>query len=132
MESCTDGLLCSTIASGLESCNYFKGGLLACSDEVKTVCGVDVSIIERYGKESTEVTRAMAESVRRNLKTDVGMGVGGNMDPDRNSGIAFVCLSSDAFEQNFTHRLRGNLSRMKQRAVYAALFDLRRILLEEA
>src|SRR5512136_840074 len=30
MESCTEGLLCSTIASGHESCSYFKGGLLAC------------------------------------------------------------------------------------------------------
>jgi nicotinamide-nucleotide amidase len=131
MESCTKGLLCSTIASGRESCNYFKGGMLVCSDEAKTACGVDVSIVERFGKESIEVTKAMAETARRNLKTDIGMGVGGNINPDKNSGDAFICLSSDAFEQTFTHKLRGNHSRMKQRAVYAALFDLRKILLEE-
>jgi nicotinamide-nucleotide amidase len=131
MESCTEGLLCSTIASGRESCNYFKGGLLVCSDEAKTACGVDVSIMERFGKESIEVTKAMAETARRNLKTDIGMGVGGNINPDKNSGYAFIHLSSDAFEQTFTHKLRGNRSRMKQRAVYAALFDLRKILLEE-
>src|SRR4030042_3046731 len=35
MESCTEGLLCSTIASGRESCKYFKGGLLAPWDEAK-------------------------------------------------------------------------------------------------
>jgi len=131
MESCTEGLLCSTIASGRESYTYFKGGLLACCDEAKMACGVDTSIIERSGKESTQLAKAMAETARRNLKTDVGMGVGGNMNPDKNSGDAFICLSSDKFEQTFTHRLRGNRSRMKQRAVYAALFDLRRILLEE-
>ncbi|MEA1872776.1 MAG: competence/damage-inducible protein A [Chloroflexota bacterium] len=131
MESCTEGLLCSTIASGRESSTYFKGGLLACCDEAKIACGVDISIIERYGKESTQLAKAMAETARRNLKTDVGMGVGGNMNPDKNSGDAFICLSSDKFEQTFTHKLRGNRSRMKQRAVYAALFDLRRILLEE-
>jgi len=131
MESCTEGLLCSTIAGGRESRTYFKGGLLACSDEAKVACGVDASIMERYGKESTEVAKAMAETARRNLKTDVGIGVGGNINPNTNSGDAFICLSSDKFEQTFTHRLRGNLSRMKQRTIYAALFDLRRMLLEE-
>jgi len=131
MESCTEGLLCSIIASGRESCTYFNGGLLACCDEAKMACGVDTSIIEQYGKESTQLAKAMAETARRNLKADIGMGVGGNMNPDKNSGDAFIVLSSDKFEQTFTHRLRGNRSRMKQRAVYAALFDLRKTLLEE-
>lgn len=131
MESCTEGLLCSTIASGRESCTYFKGGLLACCDEAKMACGVDASVMERYGKESTQVAKAMAETARRNLKTDIGIGVGGNMNADKNSGDAFIGLSSDKFEQTFTHILRGNRSRMKQRTVYAALFDLRKMLLEE-
>jgi nicotinamide-nucleotide amidase len=130
MESCTEGLLCSTIASSRESCTYFKGGLLACCDEAKIACGVDASIMERYGQENIQVAKAMAETVRRNLKTDIGMGVGGNMNVNENSGEAFIGLSSDKFEQIFTHRLRGNRSRMKQRTVYAALFDLRRMLLE--
>ena len=73
----------------------------------------------------------MADTARRNLKTDVGIGVAGNMSFDTNSGEVFVGLSSNEFENTFTHRLRGNRSRMKQRAVYAALFDLRKILLEE-
>ena len=131
MESCTEGLLGSTIASGRESHIYFKGGLLACFDEAKVACGVDASIMEQHGNESTQVAKAMAKTVRRHLKTDIGMGVGGNMNLDKNSGEAFVGLSSDKFEQTFTHVLRGNSLRMKQRAVYAALFDLRKMLLEE-
>jgi nicotinamide-nucleotide amidase len=131
MESCTEGLLCSTIASGRESYTYFKGGLLACCDEAKIACGVATSVMERYGKENTQVAKAMAETARRNLKTDIGLGVGGNMNPNKNSGDAFIGLSSDKFEQTFTHILRGNRSRTKQRAVYAALFDLRKMLLEE-
>ena len=131
MESCTEGLLCSTIASGRESYTYFKGGLLACCDEAKMAYGVDTSIMEQYGKENTQVAKAMAETARRNLKTDIGMGVGGNINPDKNSGDAFIGLSSAKFEQTFTHMLRGNRSRMKQRTVYAALFDLRKMLLEE-
>ncbi len=131
MESCTAGLLCNTIASGVESHIYFKGGLLACCDEAKVSCGVDTSIVKQYGGESTQVAEAMAETARRNLQTDIGMSIGGNMNPDKNSGQAFIGLSSDKFEQTFPHVLRGNLSRMKQRAVYAALFDLRKMLLEE-
>ena len=131
MESCTEGLLCSTIASERESCTYFRGGLLACCDEAKMACGVDTSTMEQYGRENTQVAKAMADTARRNLKTDIGMGVGGNIDPDKNSGEAFIGLSSDKFEQTFTHRLLGNRSRMKQRVVYAALFDLRKMLLEE-
>jgi nicotinamide-nucleotide amidase len=131
MESCTDGLLCSTIASSRESYTYFKGGLLVCCDEAKMACGVDTSVMERYGKENTQIAKAMAETARRNLESDIGMGVGGNMNSDENSGDVFIGLSSDKFEQTFTHTLRGNRSRMKQRAVYAALFDLRRMLLEE-
>ena len=131
MESCTEGLLCSTIASGRESYTYFKGGLLACCDEAKIACGVDISIMGKYGEESTQVAKAMAETARKNLKTDIGMGVGGNMNPYKNSGETFIGLSSDKFEQTFTHMLLGNRSRMKQRAVYAALFDLIKTLLEE-
>ena len=131
MESCTEGLLCSTIASDRESYTYFKGGLVACCDEAKVACGVDTSIMEQYGKESTQVAKAMAETVRRNLKSDIGIGVGGNINADKNSGDAFIGLRSDKFEQTFTHTLRGNCSRMKQRAVYTALFDLRKTLLEE-
>jgi nicotinamide-nucleotide amidase len=131
MESFTQGLLCNTIASGVESHIYFKGGLLACCDEAKVSCGVDTSIMKQYGGESTQVAKAMAETARRNLQTDIGMSIGGNMNPDKNSGQAFISLSSDRFEQTFPHMLRGNLSRMKQRAIYAALFDLRKMLLEE-
>ena len=131
LESCTEGLLCSTIASGGESCTYFKGGLLACCDEAKIACGVDAHTLDAYDKESIQVAKAMAGAARRNLKAHVGIGIAGNMNSDTNSGQAFIGLSSDEFEKTFSHRLRGNRSRMKQRAVYAALFDLRKMLLEE-
>jgi competence/damage-inducible protein CinA-like protein len=131
MESCTQGLLCSTLAGSRDSCTYFKGGSLACCDDTKVAYGVDASIVKRCGQESVDIALAMAEAVRRNLKTDIGMGVTGNLNIVENSGEAFIGLSCDRFEHTFAHKLRGNLSRMKQRTVYAALFDLRRMLLEE-
>jgi len=79
MESCTEGLLCSTIAGGRESCAYFKGGLLASCDEAKIACGIDAAIMNGYGKESIQLAKAMADTARRNLKTNIGIGVGGNI-----------------------------------------------------
>ena len=131
MESCTEGLLCGTVVSDRKSSGYFKGGLVASCDEAKMACGVDASVMDQYGKESAQIAMAMANTARRNLRTDVGIGVAGSMNADANSGEVFVGLSSNEFEKSFTHRLRGNHSRMKQRAVYAALFDLMKILLEE-
>jgi len=62
---------------------------------------------------------------------DIGLGVDGDLNPDRSSGEAFIGLSGEKFEQTFTHRIRGNRCKMQQRAVHAALFDLRRVLLGE-
>lgn len=131
MESCTDGLLGYTIASTPESSAYFKGAVLACSPEAKISLGLDAALVEQYGEESAQVAEAMAEIVRRCFRVKIGIGLGGKMDPGQNSGDAFISLSSDKLKQTFTHRLLGNRSRMKQRAVYAALFDLRKVLLEE-
>lgn len=132
MESCTEGLLCSTIAGGSESCAYFIGGLLACSGEAKVACGVAVSNIEQHGAEGIEASKAMANIARSKLNAAISMGLDGSLDLSANSGHAFTAIIGDKCERTFTHALRGGRSRMKQRAVYAALFDLRRTLLEEA
>jgi len=129
MESCTEGLLCSTIASAPESHTYFRGGLLACGDEAMTACGVDAAIIEQYGKESDQVAKAMANAVRENLKAHIGAAMTGTIDGYRSCGQVCIAITGEKLEHTFTHALRGNRSRMKQRAVYAALFDLRKVLL---
>jgi len=131
MESCTKGLLCNTIASGKESHTYFKGGMLVCCNEAKAACGVDISTIRQYGEESIQVVSVMAKAARSNLKADIGMSIGGDINSHKNFSDIFIGLSSDKFEQTFTHTLRGNPSRIQQRAIYEALFDLRSILLEE-
>ncbi|MFP3898113.1 MAG: CinA family nicotinamide mononucleotide deamidase-related protein [Dehalococcoidia bacterium] len=131
MESCTGGLLCSTLASGRDSHIFFKGGMLACRDEAQKAYGVDISTMEQDSADEDGVARAMARMARRCLVTDIGLGVGGVLGADRHYGHAFVGVSSDRFERTFAHPVRGNHSRMKQRAAYAALFDLRSILLQE-
>ncbi len=130
MESCTAGLLCTTVAGGRESCIFYRGGLLACSHEAKTALGVGVQPGEPHGEENLKVAKAMAETARQSLNADIGLGVGGRLSCDTNSGDVFTAIVWDEFDMTHTHRVRGNHLRMKQRATYAALFDLRRVLLE--
>ena len=132
MESGTQGHLCSTIAEGIPGFTQFRGSLLACSAAAKEACGVDAFVMEEYGDDSPEVAKEMAEVARRHFGTDIGLGVACNLDCSTNSGDAFICLSSDRCDRLFSHALRGDRSRMKKRAVFAALFDLRRVLIEEA
>jgi len=131
MESFTDGLLSNTIANSLESSAYFKGGLIACCNEAKVAFGLDPHSIKRYGNESSQIAQAMAEVVRKNLHADIGLGIAGTMNPCEKAGNIFIGLNSDKFKRTITRNFPGNRLRIKQRAVYAALFELRKILIEE-
>ena len=131
MESCTQGLLCNTLASSLGSSTYFRGGLVACCDEARIAFGVDPYISKRYGNESSQVAEAMAEAVRKKFKADIGLSITGSTDTSKEGNI-FIGLNSDTFKQTITHTVYGNRSRIIQRAVYSALFDLRKVLLQEA
>ena len=131
MESCTDGLLGNTIASSSGSPSYFKGGLVACCDEAKMAFGIDTRLMESYGKESSQIAEAMAEVVRKNLKADIGVGSAGTMNLREKRGNIFIALVGDRFRRIIARTLLGNRLRIKQRAIYTALFELRKILIEE-
>ena len=131
MESCTQGLLCNTIANTPESLTYFKGGLVTCCDEAKIAFGVAPHLMEHYGKESSQVAEAMAKAVRSIFKADVGLSISGSTDTSKEGNNIFIGLNSDKLKQTITHTTHGNRPRIIQRAVYSALFDLRKMLLEE-
>ena len=126
MESCTEGLLSSTIASYPESLAYFKGGLIACCDEAKVALGIDTHIMERYGRESSQVAEAMAEVAQKTLKADIGIGIAGLMNVGKKTANIFIAMISGNFKQTITRTFLGDKWRMKQRTVYAALFELRK------
>ena len=83
MESLTGGLLSSRITDVPNSSNYFVGGLVTYSDELKVQMGVPREILERYGAISEETARAMAHAVRERLGVDYGLGITGVAGPDK-------------------------------------------------
>lgn len=65
-ESCTGGYIAHLITSVAGSSEYYKGGVVAYTNEMKiNVLGVNAADIERYGAVSEPVVRQMAEGVRR-------------------------------------------------------------------
>ena len=133
MESCTGGLLASTITDVPGSSNYFKGGLVAYTNEAKIYYGVNVALLESHGAISPEVACAMAEAVRHRLGADIGVGITGVAGPDaveeKPVGTVHIAID-DGREKRLIRGVYPPLRHeVKRRATYHALFELRRTLL---
>lgn len=81
-ESCTGGYLAHLITSVAGSSDYFTGGVVAYSNDVK-IRDLDVSAntLEIHGAVSEAVIREMAEGVRARMNTDIGVATSGIAGP---------------------------------------------------
>jgi nicotinamide-nucleotide amidase len=136
MESCTGGLLASTITDVPGSSDYFKGGLISYATEMKLAWGVSREAVERHGVISVECAREMARAARERLSADVGIGVTGVAGPDEQEGkpagtvhIALDDGSGDA--RVVSYQFAQSREMVKRRAVTTALSLLRRTLFEK-
>lgn len=134
MESCTGGLLSSTITDVSGSSAYFKGGVISYTNEVKIASGVPPATIEQFGAVSGETAMAMAAAVRQRLGADIGLSVTGVAGPEpaegKPPGTVFIGLAT-AQDQRVTNSgiYLPNRADIKNRATVYALLFLRRHLL---
>jgi nicotinamide-nucleotide amidase len=133
MESGTGGLLASMITDVQGSSIYFKGGLVAYSDEAKISCGVDPALIARHGAISPEVAGAMAKAARIRLGADIGVGVAGGAGLEelegKPTGIAYIAIDDGKNERVIRGIYPPLRPEVKRRAATNALFELRKALL---
>ena len=81
-ESCTGGYLAHMITSVSGSSKYFKGSIIAYSNDIKTAhLGVSKEDLRQHGAVSEKVARAMAEGVRKEFDTDIGIATTGIAGP---------------------------------------------------
>ena len=81
-ESCTSGLLASRLTDVPGSSQYFKGGSVCYSNELKiNDIGVDKDLIEKYGAVSEEVAESLAKNIAKKNNTDIGIGITGVAGP---------------------------------------------------
>jgi competence/damage-inducible protein CinA-like protein len=134
MESCTGGLLSSTITDFPGSSRVFKGAIVSYMTEIKKQFGVNPDIIERYGVISDETAKEMALAVRRTLATDVGVGITGVAGPDTVEdkpvgNIHIACAHGDREPATMSYTFGQGREAIKRRAVTSSLQLIRRTLL---
>jgi nicotinamide-nucleotide amidase len=99
-ESCTGGLLAERLTRIPGSSNYFLGGAVCYSNEMKTAwAGVPPELIASKGAVSGEVAIALAEGIRRNIRSTFGVGITGIAGPTGGSdekpvGTVHVALAA--------------------------------------
>ncbi len=82
-ESCTGGKIANLITLIPGSSAYFKGGIVAYSNEVKqSILNVLSSDLEKFGAVSMAVVEQMAKGAQQVLKTDCAIATSGIAGPD--------------------------------------------------
>ncbi len=126
-ESCTGGLIGHWITNIPGSSAFFVGGVAAYADRVKEhLLGVSEALLAAHGAVSQQVALAMAEGIRRLLRTDVGIAVTGvagptGGTPEKPVGTVFIALSSLLGDEVHHHLWSGDRMSNKRDSALAAL-----------
>jgi nicotinamide-nucleotide amidase len=133
MESCTGGLLATTLTDVPGSSVYYKGGFVAYSNEAKIALEVDARLIDQHGAVSPEVAEAMAEAARLRLEADIGVGITGVAGPDKLEGkppgIAYIAICDSRGKRSIKGNYPPRRPEVKRLATAHTLFLLRQRLL---
>lgn len=135
-ESCTGGLVADRLTDVAGSSRYFRGGLIAYSNDVKQqVLGVSAESLRRYGAVSRTVAAQMARGACRVLNSDVAVATTGIAGPTGGSkakpvGLVWlaVCCRGRVRTERWLHN--GNRRMVKERSAAAALDLLRRVIVD--
>ena len=99
-ESCTAGLIASKLTTLSGSSSYFKGGIVAYQNEIKTkILEVSQSIIDEKTEVSVEVVNQMAKSVLEKFDANFAIATTGYAGPaggtNKNPiGTVFIAIAS--------------------------------------
>jgi len=125
-ESLTGGLVASRLTNMPGSSDYFIGGIVAYSPRIKvTQVGISASLISQYGVVSKEVAVAMAEEIKKRMRTDIGIattGVAGPAPiPPAPVGRAYIALAGKSVVEWKELNLQGSRQEIREKAAQAAL-----------
>jgi nicotinamide-nucleotide amidase len=126
-ESCTGGLLAERLTRIPGSSNYFLGGAVCYSNELKTAwADVPAELIQAKGAVSSEVAVALAQGIRRRVGSTLGVGITGIAGPSGGSqekpvGTVHIALaSSEGVKERVVH-LPGDREMIRLFATQVAL-----------
>lgn len=116
-ESCTGGGIASVITSISGSSEYFKGGIVAYANEVKTaLLGVSETTLEKHGAVSEETVQEMAKGAMKSMKTSCaiatsGIAGPGGGTPTKPVGTIWIAVACN--DKIVTKKLQGDNGREK-------------------
>ncbi|MFA8298946.1 MAG: competence/damage-inducible protein A [Hyphomicrobiales bacterium] len=99
-ESCTGGFIAHLITSTAGSSAYYKGSVIAYSNEIKNkLLNVSADDLDKHGAVSEKVAIAMANGVRKAINTDFAIATTGIAGPDGGSeekpvGTVWIAIAS--------------------------------------
>ena len=134
VESATGGLISHCITNVPGSSDYYKGSVIAYSNETKIkVVGVKGETIKKYGSVSFQVAEEMAEGGRKLLAVDIcladtGIAGPGGATPGKPVGLFYLGLSHQGSTYSQKHNFKGDREQNKQGAAEAALSWLKEYL----
>ena len=133
-ESCTGGNIAHKFTLIPGSSEYFKGSVVAYSNEVKVnVLGVSVDDLEVHGAVSQKVVEQMADGVRKLLKADVSIatsGIAGPTGGTTEKPVGTIWISVSSAEKTISREFRFGSLREQNiiRSTQAALVMLKEII----
>lgn len=135
-ESCTGGLLASKITETAGCSEWFAGGLIAYSNELKEkYLRVDKKLLAEYGAVSGPVARAMAEGAAAETGAALSVSVTGIAGPTGGTeskpvGTVFVGLFIEGTVSDHRYLFSGARKEIQERTAQTVLDLVRRTLLK--
>jgi len=126
-ESCTGGLLSHKITSIPGSSDYFMGGIVAYSNDLKKkILKVPGGTLRKFGAVSKETAMAMAKGAKKNTGSDIVAAITGIAGPNGGSkakpvGTVFIAIADKKSEWCRKFLFRGKRHAIKLTASNNAL-----------
>ena len=126
-ESCTGGLIASTITDCPGSSAWFERGVVTYSNRSKTeLLGVTDEMLRAHGAVAAETAMAMAEGIRRASGATFGVAVTGiagpgGGSPEKPVGTVHVALATPAGTEQHEYHFNRDRSWFKQIVAWTAL-----------
>ena len=129
MESCTGGLLADMLTDAPGASEYFTGGFVTYTNDLKMAMGVPAEVIEEHGAVSAECAVAMADAARARTGATIGVGITGVAGPDplegKSPGLAYIAISDERSHKVREGTFPAQRQDLKLRAARTAMFEIR-------
>lgn len=128
-ESCTGGLISHRLTNVPGSSKYFKGGIVAYSNEIKIkVLRVNSKTIQNFGAVSFKTASEMAIAIKKLTNSDIGLGVTGIAGPSGVSmkkpvGTVFIAIATTEGVEVKKFRFYGTREEIKNKTA-DSVFDM--------